>query len=214
MSKKFGRIFIALLLTMMIYGAQDISAQIIELNGFTGIQLGGKARLYEGDFRIQDAQNYGGKIAFGVSTTTFAELSYMRADTEGTFYPFLGSPSDQIRFSSNYFQVGGLQQVDFGRVSPFATIGLGLTWWSPKTSQLNSKVQFSATVGAGLKLWLTDMIGIRLQGSMLLPMVYNGFGFGCGIGTGGASCGSSVYTRVTPFQGEFSGGLIIKLSPN
>lgn len=214
MNKKVSRIFIALLLAMMIYGTQDISGQIIELNGFTGILLGGTAKLYDGDFRIQDAQNYGGKLAVGLSTTTFAEISYMRTDTEGTFYPFLGSPSDAVPFSGNYLQVGGLQQADFGRVSPYGTIGLGLTWWSPKTSQLNSKVQFSATVGAGLKLWLSDMIGIRLQGSMLLPIVYNGFGFGCGIGTGGSGCGGSVYTRITPFQGEFSGGLIIKISPN
>ena len=214
MNKKISRIFIALLLAMIIYGTQDISAQIIEINGFTGIQLGGTAKLYDGDFRINDAQNYGGKLAVGLSTTTFAELSYMRADTDGTFYPFIGTPSDVVRFSSNYIQAAGLQQVDFGRVSPFATIGLGVTWWSPKSSQLNSKVQFSATVGAGLKLWLTDMIGIRLQGTMLMPMVYNGAGFGCGIGTGGSSCGANLYTRITPFQGEFSGGLIIKLSPN
>ena len=214
MNKKITRIFIALLLAVMIYGTHDISAQVIELNGFTGIQLGGKAKLYDGDFRIKDAQNYGGKIAFGVSSTTFAELSYMRADTEGTLFPFIGAPSDIVRFSSNYFQAGGLQQVNYGRVSPFFTLGMGLTWWSPKTSQLNSKVQFSATVGAGLKLWLTDMIGIRLQGSMLMPMVFNGFGIGCGIGTGGSGCNSNIYTRVTPFQGEFSGGLIIKISPN
>jgi hypothetical protein len=44
-------------------------------------------------------------------------------------------------------------------------------------------------------------------------MIFNGVGFGCGIGTGRSSCGSNVYTRITPFQGEFSGGLIIKLSP-
>ena len=34
------------------------------------------------------------------------------------------------------------------------------------------------------------------------------------IGTGGAGCGGGVYTRLTPFQGEFSGGLIIRISPN
>jgi hypothetical protein len=49
---------------------------------------------------------------------------------------------------------------------------------------------------------------------MLMPMVWNGVGFGCGIGTGGSGCGGNVYTRVTPFQGEFSGGLIIRISPN
>jgi hypothetical protein len=45
-------------------------------------------------------------------------------------------------------------------------------------------------------------------------MVFNGFGFGCGIGTGGSGCGTNVYTRITPFQGEFSGGLILRFSQN
>ena len=91
---------------------------------------------------------------------------------------------------------------------------LGLVIWDPKTSLLNTKAQFSATAGAGLKIWLTDMLGIRLQGSMMMPMVFNGFGFGCGIGTGGSGCGTNVYTRITPFQGEFSGGLILRISKN
>ena len=193
---------------------QDLNAQAIELNGFAGWQFGGTAKLYDGDFKINDAVNYGGKIAVGLSSSTFAEISYMRSDTEGRFYPFIGTPSEMVPFSSNYIHVGGLQEVQFGPVSPFATLGLGLAVWSPKTSQLNSKTQFSITFGAGLKIWLTDFLGIRLQGSMLMPMIYNGFGFGCGISSGGSSCGSSLYTRITPFQGEFSGGIILKFSPN
>ncbi len=214
MNRKAHRIIIALILTLMIYSVQDISGQIIEINGFTGIQLGGTARLYDGDFKINDAQNYGGKLAFGLSSTTFAEISYMRSDMEGRLYPFIGNVSELIPFSANYIQAGALQEVDFGRVAPFGTVAVGLVVWDPKTNLLNSKTQFSATIGGGLKIWLTEMIGIRLQGSMLLPMVWNGVGFGCGIGTGGAGCGGSVYTRITPFQGEFSGGLVIRISPN
>ena len=212
---KTKKLMVAMMVMFMFISAQDMSGQSIELNGFTGIQLGGTARLYDGDFKINDAQNYGGKIAFGVSSSTYAEISYMRSDTEGRFYPAgFGQVSDLVPFSSNYIQLGGLQEVDMGRVAPFVTVAAGLTVWDPKTTVLATKTQFSATVGAGLKLWLTDAIGIRLQGSMLMPMVFNGFGFGCGIGTGGTSCGSQLYTRVTPFQGEFSGGLIIKLSAN
>ncbi|MCK5136913.1 MAG: hypothetical protein KAR19_14095 [Bacteroidales bacterium] len=214
MNRKEDKFFIAFIVMIMIISAPDISAQIIEINGFTGIHLGGKVRLYDGDFRINDAQNYGGKIAFGISSTTFAEISYMRSDTKGQFYPFSGDLGDQVAFSSNYIQVGGLQEVHYGRVSPFATVAMGIAVWSPKSSLYSSKTQFSATVGAGLKLWLTDMIGIRLQGSMLMPMIFDGFGFGCGIGTGGSNCGGNLYTRITPFQGEFSGGITIRLSPN
>lgn len=202
--------------SLLVFSSMDISAQAIEINGFTGWQLGGTARLYDGDFRINDAQNYGGKIAIGLSTTTYAELSYIRSDTEGKFYPFaIGqNPSESIPLSSNYIHIAGLQEVDMGRLAPFLTIGLGLAIWDPKTSALNTKTQFSATVGGGFKIWLTDAIGIRLQGSMLMPMIFNGFGFGCGISSSGSSCGTNLYTRITPFQGEFSGGIIIKLTPN
>jgi hypothetical protein len=193
----------------------ELHAQAIELNGFAGWQLGGRARLYDGDFNIDDAMAYGGRISVGLSTTTYVEVTYLRSDTEGIFIPysFPGDRSDPIAFSSNYVHIAGLQEAHFGPLSPFGTIGMGMAIWSPKGSQLNTKVQFSVNLGAGLKLWLTDFLGIRLQGSMLMPMVFNGFGFGCGIGTGGSSCGSSLYTRITPFQGEFTGGIILKLSP-
>lgn len=214
MKRSINRISLVLLVTVIMTFSQDLTAQIIEINGFTGYALNGTAKLYDGDFKINDAQNYGGKLAFGVSSTTFLELSYMRSDTEGRFFPFLGSPGELVGLSTNYVQLGGLQEADLGRISPFGTVAVGLVVWSPKDNRYSSKTQFAATVGGGLKIWLTDMIGIRLQGSMLMPMVWNGVGIGCGIGTGGAGCGGNVYTRITPFQGEFSGGLTIRLSPN
>jgi hypothetical protein len=212
MNKSLLQLLTALFLIAAMSPVQNLTAQVIEINAFTGWQLNGKANLYDGEFRINDSQNYGGKLAVGLSSTTFVELSYMRTDTEGRFYPYYsGTPGDLVPFSSNWVQIGGLQSVDLGRIDPFGTISLGLTVWSPKTSGYTSYTQFSATVGAGLKIWLTDFLGIRLQGSMLLPMVYNGVGFGCGIGTGGSGCSGGVYTRITPFQGEFSGGVIVRL---
>jgi len=214
MRSRRHRLFIVIMLITISLNIQDISAQSIELTGFAGWQLHGTAKLYDGDFRINDAANYGGKLSVALASTTHVEFSYMRSDTEGRFYPFIGTIGDLIPFSSNYIQLGGVQEVDLDRIRPFGTIGAGLTVWSPKSGQYNSKTQFSATVGGGLKIWLTDFLGIRLQGTMLMPMVWNGVGFGCGIGTGGSGCGGNVYTRITPFQGEFSGGLILRISPN
>jgi hypothetical protein len=202
-------------MTLMIYSSQDACSQIIELNAFAGYQLAGKAQLYDGDFILQDAMNYGGKIAYALSTSTFVELSYARSDTEGQFHPYYGGlVGDVVELSSNYVQIGGLQEMDLGRIDPYATTTAGLTVWSPKSSGYTSYTQFSFTVGGGVKIWLTDALGIRLQGTMLMPLVYQGAGIGCGIGTSGASCGGGLYTRITPFQGEFSGGLIFRISPN
>lgn len=203
-----------IIVPLFLFNAFTLRGQIIEMNGFTGYQLGGKARLYDGDFEIDNAQNYGGKIAVGVVPDLMIEISYMRADTRGRLIPFSGEISDYVDFSSNYIQLGGLQQIDLGRAAPFVTAGIGVAVWAPKTSSLNTKTQFSGILGGGLKLWLTDALGIRLQATMLMPMVYNGFGFGCGIGTGGASCGTNLYTRITPIQGDFSGGLVFRFSRN
>ncbi|MEA3463220.1 MAG: hypothetical protein U9R49_15150 [Bacteroidota bacterium] len=98
-----------------------------------------------------------------------------------------------------------------GKIKPFGTVGMGLVIWSPKENVVDSYVQFHLTLGAGLKIFLNEYLGIRLQGSMMMPMIVDGGGFGCGIGTGGSSCGGAVFTRITPFQGEFSGGIILRI---
>jgi hypothetical protein len=149
---KLRNIFVVLLIVATVVTSQNLSSQSIEISGFTGIHLGGKARLYAGDFQINDAQSFGGRIAVGVSSTVSAEFTYMRTPTDGRFFEYVGQPSELFEFSSNYFQLGGVQEMDFGRVSPFGTVALGLTWWEPKNSQYPSKTQFSASVGAGLKV--------------------------------------------------------------
>jgi hypothetical protein len=126
---------------------QDLSAQAIEITGFTGYQLGGTARLYDADLKINDAMNYGGKIAVGMSASTFVEISYMRSDTKGSYYPYYmgGDPVYDIPFSSNYIQIGGLLEKSFGKVAPFATIALGLVVWDPKPyPQLNTQLTSKA----------------------------------------------------------------------
>jgi hypothetical protein len=215
MNTKNNSLFFAMLLIMTTLSIQDLHAQVIELNGFYGWQLNGKANLYNGEFIMQNAPNYGGKLALGLSTTTFVELSYMRSDSEGYFKPYNISEGlgETYQYNSNYITVGGLQEVDLGKIRPFGTIGMGTVIWSTKEFSGN-KWQFQFSLGAGLKFWLSDRIGLRVQGSMMMPLVYNGVGFGCGIGTGGSGCGGGLYTRITPFQGEFSGGIILRIGNN
>jgi len=215
MNTKKNILFIAILLIMTGIGIQDLHAQVIELNGFYGWQLNGKAKLYDGEFVMQNAPNYGGKLAVGLSTTTFVEISYNRSDSEGYFKPYNISiePGETYQYSSNYITVGGLQEVDLGKIKPFGTLGMGTVIWAPK-DYTGTKWQFQFMLGAGFKIWINDRIGLRAQGTMMMPLVYNGAGFGCGIGTGGSGCGGAVYTRITPFQGEFSGGIILRIGNN
>jgi hypothetical protein len=208
-----NRLFILLTLVLLSMGLQDMRAQSIELNRFYGWQLAGKFKLYYGDLPLESAPNYGAKLSVGLSSTTHAEVSYMRSDSEAWYRPYnISEPvSDTFTYSSNYITLAGLQEVDMGKIRPFGTFGMGLVVWSPKENVVDGYVQMQLTLGAGLKYWFNDFVGIRLQGSMMMPMIFNGGGFGCGIGTGGGGCGGAVYTRITPFQGEFSGGIILRI---
>jgi hypothetical protein len=214
MKNKLQKFLIASLLMITIISIEDVSAQIIEITPFAGYQIGGTMKGYYGDIKLDNAMSYGGRIGVGLSTTTFVEFTYLRSDTEAKYFGYTdGTIGDKTPLSSNYIQLGGLQEMDMGVFSPFITLAGGLAVWSPKNSgDFSTYTQFAFSFGGGTKIWITDNIGFRLQATMLMPLVYNGAGIGCGIGTGGASCGGGIYTRITPFQGEFSGGLIIKIN--
>jgi hypothetical protein len=42
-------------------------------------------------------------------------------------------------------------------------------------------------------------------------MQFGGIGFGCGIGTGGGGCGAGASTYTSIIQGDFTGGIVLKL---
>jgi len=85
MNSKNSRLFLAIILFITGISIQDLYAQAIELNGFYGWQLNGKAKLYDGEFIMQSAPNYGGEAAGRLSTTTLFEKSYMRFGFGGDF---------------------------------------------------------------------------------------------------------------------------------
>lgn len=192
-------------------------AQTIELTGFYGYALNGKLKTYYGDYNVADAPNYGGILSIEMYKDGFIELMYLRNDTEFS-YSSSGITRATIGMASEYYQIGTLKQLDIHEmVKPFGTFSLGATRFHPKDSydwddngsvtSLNDAWRFSATLGAGLKLILSDAIALRLQARLLLPMEFNGLFIG--IGTGGASGGASF--RVPIISGDFTAGLVFRL---
>ncbi len=56
----------------------------------------------------------------------------------------------------------------------------------------------------------SERVGVMLRGRLMMPMYFGGVGIYAG--TGGAGVGVS--SVVAPLQGDFNGGLIIKLGGN
>lgn len=202
--KKYRIIVFALLILL----PAGIFAQgKFEITPFGGYMFGGKFRFYEGELKIQDAANYGGIIDIEVAPDTKFEILWSQMQTSARFRPYYGYDyisSDPFNLTVNYFQIGGVREVDNGNVRPFGALTFGAAYFKPTTRSLPDHWQFAVTIGGGAKIWFSDHIGIRLQGRLMMPMYFAGVGGYFGTGGSGLTVGASS----SVIQGDFTGGLI------
>ena len=185
----------------------DTLAQEIEVGGFYGYTFGSTIRTYYGDYKTSDGPNFGGHVGFGIAPNSFVELTYNRFSTDIKYS--YGFDNQLVPMNTDYFQIGGVQQVPVGtgNILPYGAVSLGTAVFTVQESygQLNSgsKWMLAATLAAGLKFHLGETLGLRLQARMGLPMYFNGLY----LGTGGA--GASL--RVPMIQFDFSAGVFLRL---
>ena len=185
----------------------DTFGQSVEIGGFYGYNLNTRARTYYGDYTLYNNPNYGGQLSVGMAPNTFVELTYNRSDTQIRYY--YNNAYEPLDMSSEYYHVGGLQQMDTGvdALKPFGLFSVGASRYNLTETYgevyASDKWFMSIALGLGAKIYLAEMLGIRLQARMGLPMGFNGIW----LGTGGA--GASFYVPVAQF--DFSAGLFLKL---
>jgi opacity protein-like surface antigen len=192
---------------------------LIEVSPFAGYMFGGSLKLYEGKLKAENAANYGVAVDFKIARDMQIELMWTQMNTEAQFNTYYGYDNLATRkFDLNvgYIQIGSVREMDFDKVHPFAVVSLGTTYFIPSnvtyldgtTTDVDDEWKFSMTLGAGAKIWITDKVGIRLQGNLMLPMFWGGAGFT--VGTGGA--GFTLGAGTSMVQGSFTGGLIFALN--
>ena len=190
----------------------------VELTPLVGYQFGGSMKFIQGKFKVNNGLNYGGAISFALRHNVNLEISYSRMDTEGKWKPYTGyiidfPETDNIGIAVNYLQFASVKELtlDNEMIKPFGLFSVGATWFQPKESGSQDEWLFSVAAGGGVKFFFNDRVGIRLQGRLLLPLIFNGAGFYFGIGSGGPSTGVGVSSTSPIVQGDFQGGLIIAL---
>ncbi len=202
--KKIKLLFLIALLPVMVY------SQGVEIVPFGGYMFGGSVKYYEGKTNIQDGANYGVSLLVPVETIMDVEINYTRMDSKASFSPYAGYPLLEYRettLGTNYFQIGAIKKImpPGSKVQPFGSFSLGATWFS--SSDMSDVWRFSVTAGLGVKIMVSERVGIMLRGRLMMPMNFAGASFY--FGTGGS--GLSMNSYISPFQGDFNGGLIFKL---
>ncbi len=205
--KKVFKFILSLLI--IISFSNDFMAQIIELSPFYGWQMNGKMRFYEGDIKTDDNELFGATMDIEMGHGYGLELMYSHTKTHSYFYPsssYNYNPRD-FDVINEYYQVGSYKYVEYGNVQPFAVLSLGAARYAPSASDISDIWRFAMTFGAGAKIFFSDKVGVRLQGSLMMPMYFSGIGFYFGTGGGGLT----TYSYVPMVQGNFNAGLIFRL---
>jgi hypothetical protein len=215
--KKIKLIFLTFMFPAMIFAQGGV-----ELVPFAGYMFGGSIKFIEGKLNIEDGMDYGLSILVPVQTLIDVELNWTRMDSKATFTPYAGYPLlkyHETNLATNYFQLGVISKFYSKETmaSPFVSLSLGATWFDPSEStkyddgtNYQDVWRFSVAFGLGVKIMFSERIGIILRGRLLMPMTFGGTSFY--FGTGGS--GWAVNTWVTPLQGDFNGGLIIRIGGN
>ena len=198
--------------TIALIQSQAIS-QAIELTGYGGYMVSGKADYYEGEINVGGAAVYGATLGVDMGPMVIQFL-YNRNETTARVrrYGFNGWEENIDMVVENYHIGVEKLLMDDEMIKPYGAFSLGVAAYTPKSTRpelgSDAYTRFSIGMGLGVKIFPTEKIGIKLQAKMFMPLTFGGVGIACGSGSG---CGSSAYFNVPIVHGEFSGGVILRI---
>ncbi len=168
------------------------------------------------DGTIEGGLQWGVGLGYMVNPYYQVELLYQRQDaTAPTQYAGsnFGSGIEFTNFDLgiNYVMVAGLRSVSKpdSPVEGYAGLMLGCAFadiTNPETDYSGSTTKFAWGLKGGCNIWLSEVIGIKLQAQLLSAAQSMGGSFY--FGTGGSGAGVSTYSSI--FQFSLGGGLAFK----
>jgi len=186
-------------------------SQSIEITPTIGYTFGGKVYTRYGEINVKSSESYGGIIGVVMPNNTSVQFEYFRQPTVGEYRNYF----DPAQFNQNadldidWYQLGFFRQMPFNeQISPYGGISLGATNFILRSEPTQyDEWSFSIALQGGVKIYLHDRIGLRLNARLLMPIQWGGFGFYAGSGGSGATASAGTYF----IQGDVGAGLIIRL---
>ncbi len=202
---------LGLFIMVILIQPNSLFAQLsFELTPSYGYLVSTNINTTDGELVVKDSPDYGLTLDIGHANIRGAKLQlmYNRQDTrmELKEYPS-GTRKELFDLSIEYWQLGVVREVPIQskKITPYGVVGLGAANFNPVGTEYSNEWFFSAHFGGGLKMILSDALGIRLQARALLPFSYSGGSFWCG--SGGCSVGIGSYSSIIQF--DFTAGIII-----
>ena len=198
------RLFITVIFSFVLFS--DNYSQV-ELNGHGGYLLLSKIPASKGDIYLKDNPDFGLGLAFHVKDELNAEVSWSMQNTSADFRTFEGEKIFLSDATIHHFLAGAVYEPGEGNIKPIGLVSVGATLLHPIDKKYENAVRFTIALGVGGKFYVDNRWGIRLQARLILPMQFNEGGFWCSTG----SCGTYIGSWTEFIQGDFSGGIFVRL---
>ena len=150
------RILIGLLCLILL----PLPAIAIEVTPMGGYRMGGEVKTQAGDtLKFEEGGSFALAIDIPFQHKKQLELFWSHQNTT------LNAPGNTEVFKSgiDYIHVGGTVLFPQESFIPYAVGGLGVSHFSPD-SGYSSETRFSISVGGGVKYFIHDRVGLRLEG--------------------------------------------------
>jgi hypothetical protein len=148
-----------------------------EVTPFAGYTMGGDFQNAETgqSLSFNDTSSYGIMLDFRQAEEAWIELYFSRQQTKlkADQGLFVGNPLLDVNVE--YYHIGGTYSQATGKVKPFVVGTFGATHMVPQGAGLNSETKFSLSLGGGVKLYLTEHVGLRLD-ARWFGTLFNGSG--------------------------------------
>lgn len=166
-------------------GSAPAHENTFEVTPFIGYMGGGKFEdpTDSSDRDVEQDTNWGVFLNLNVESP---ERQYEM------FYSRLGTTVEgevPIDMDIQYLQIGGIVNfTDVERAIPYFGMTVGATQFSPDGDGLDNETKLSFTVGGGVKVPITEHIGVRLDARAFVTVLDTDGNFFCVSGEAGAAC--------------------------
>jgi hypothetical protein len=156
---------------------------------------------------------YGGGLEVMLQEAYGLEFTYLRLDSKAPMeYYNNGVEFTNFDLATNYILAGGNRYMQMNpKVEPYGGMMLGMAIFNienPENSRSTSATKFAWGIKAGLNIWASEKVGIKMQASLLSAV--QAVGGGVYFGTGGAGAGVTGFSSF--YQFVLGGGLVINLA--
>lgn len=194
-------VIIALIILLAVHQPSAVSAADLEITPFMGYTFGGDFESYltAADFEVDESESYG--IILGVTDPKGTQYEFIYSHQPTTLMidggALVGTPLFDLDI--DYFQVGGTFGNESAKVKPYVAGGLGVTYLDPEIG--DSETRFSLSFGGGIKVLLSDRVGIRFEGRGFGTFIEGNGAVFCSNGNCAVGMSGDVFWQFSAFSG-------------